>query len=115
MIILHLPNCKPGIFSQSATNVCPGDGVTFTCETSTSVFNWAVTPANGSSTTCLAIREPIISVSVPTCGPMDEFSVSVSDDGSTSTLSAQSVDDSLNGTRIQCLDGNVDQKVCVIG
>ena len=82
-----------------------------TCETSTSAFVWVVTPDGGS---CVALRDPV-SISDPTCGPMDEFSVSVSDDGSTSTLSAQSVDDSLSGTRIQCRDRDIDQEICVRG
>ena len=88
--------------------------MTFTCETSTSVFAWEVTPDGGSSTTCVALRNPP-SIPNPTCGPMDEFSVSVSDDESTSTLSAQSVDDSLNGSRIECRDGDVNQSICVRG
>ena len=88
--------------------------MTFTCETSAGAFTWTVTPASGSSTTCVAVRDPV-SIPDPTCGPMDEFSVSVSDDGSTSTLSAQSVDDSLNGTRILCIDSDVDQEICVRG
>ena len=89
--------------------------MTFTCDTSTGVFNWAVTPDGGSSTSCVVLREPMISITTPTCGPMDEFLVGASDDGSNSTLSAQSVDDSLNGTRIQCLDGDVNQEICIIG
>ena len=46
---------------------------------------------------------------------MDRFTVSVSGDGSSSTLSVQSVDDTLNGTRVECPSGDVDEEICVIG
>ena len=50
---------------------------------------------------------------VPTCGPMNVFPVSVSGDGSTSTLSTHSVDDTVNGTRVLCGDEDVNETVCV--
>ena len=40
-------------------------------------------------------------------------SVSVEMHGSTSTLSTQSVDDTLNGTRVLCGDDDVNEIVCV--
>ena len=100
---------------SSATGICPGDGVTFTCQTRTSAFTWTVTPVEGGTTTCVALRTPVPSVTDPTCGPNGEFSLSISGDGSTSTLSTQSVDENLNETRIQCLDGDVDQTICILG
>ena len=105
-----------GLFYQAAaTNVCPGNDVKFMCQTSKSAFNWAVTPAGGNTTICVALKGPEPLVADRTCGPNDEFSVSISGDGSTSTLSTQSVDESLNETRIQCLDGDVDQTICILG
>ena len=49
------------------------------------------------------------------CGPMDVFSVNVSGDGSSSTLSTQSVNDTVNGTRVQCGMNDVDETIYVIG
>ena len=110
-----LTNYGIGLFCQAAaTSVCPGYDVIFTCQTSKSAFTWVVTSDVGNVTTCVALRSPP-SVTDPMCGPNDEFSVSISGDGSTSTLSTQSVDESLNETRIQCLDGDVNQTICIIG
>ena len=95
------------------TNLCPGDDIVSTCEANVTAFIWEVTTDN-IPTTCVAQREPVISITDPTCGPNDEFSLGVNEDGS-STLTTQSVNESLNMTRIQCLDGDVDQKICVIG
>ena len=77
------------------------------------VFTWLVTDGDGTQTTCVAATHGAITV--PTCGPMDVFSVSVSGDGSTSTLSTQSVDDTLNETRVQCGDADVDETICILG
>ena len=88
--------------------------MTFTCQTSTSLYNWVVTPDGGTVTTCTAVRLPMPLVTDPTCGPNEEFSVNITEDGS-STLTTQSVDESLNNTRIQCLDEDVDQEICILG
>ena len=99
--------------SSCTTNPCPGDDITFTCRTSnTLTFTWLVTDGDGSETACVATTGTII---VPTCGPMDVFSVNVSGNGSSSTLSAQSVDDTVNGTSVLCGDDDVDETICVIG
>ena len=42
---------------------------------------------------------------------MDVFTATISG----GTLSAQSVNDVLNGTRVECLDGHVDEEICIIG
>ena len=89
--------------------------MTFICQTSTSAFAWTVTPNGGNTSICVALRSPVPSVTDQTCGPNDKFSLSISGDGSTSTLSTQSVDENLNETRMQCLDGDVDQTICIIG
>ena len=95
-------------------NLCPGGDVTFTCRTSsTMVFTWIVVDGDGSATTCAALTTG--TVIFPTCGPMDVFSVNVSGDGSTSTLSTQSVDDTLNGTRVLCGDEDVNDQTCLLG
>ena len=105
--------CFIGV-SSSVDGTCPGDDITFLCVTSdtTIPFTWPVTSAEGNETACLAF--PSGTVTFPTCGPMDRFTVSISEDGSNSTLSVQSVDDILNGTRVQCAGGDVDEEICVI-
>ena len=100
--------------SSSVDGTCPGGGITFLCVTSDSTFVWTVTPVEGNSTNCLAFRDDTPG-GTPTCGPMDRFNVSVSEDRSNSTLSVQSVDDILNGTRVQCAGSAVDEEICVIG
>ena len=95
-----------------AANLCPGDDITFTCRTSSTLtFTWLVIDGDGTPTTCTASTDG--QLTVPTCGPMNVFSVSVSGDGSTSTLSTQSVDDTVNGTRVLCGDDDVNETVCV--
>ena len=49
------------------------------------------------------------------CGPRKVFSVAISDDRSQSTLTAHSVGDSLNGTTVVCMSGNIDQTIIIIG
>ena len=62
---------------------------------------------------CVGFRDGMISV--PMCGPMNRFTVGVSEDGSSSTLSVQSVDSVVNETTIQCVDGDVNESICIIG
>ena len=115
MNYVHLVNIIIGVLCQSSTadSTCPGDPIIFSCVTSDDSFVWIVTSAEGDETACVAFRSGTL-VS-PTCGPMGRFNVSVSEDGSSSTLSVQSVDDILNGTRVQCAGSDVDEEICVIG
>ena len=104
-----------GVQCQSSIDgdvYCPGNDITFTCVTSTSAFIWNVI-SNETRTSCLALRDGRITV--PMCGPMNRFTVGVSEDGSSSTLSVQSVDSVVNETTIQCLDGDVNESICIIG
>ena len=97
--------------SSTANSTCPGGDITFSCVASGSGFLWTVTSAEGDETACVAT--PSGALVAPTCGPMNRFNVSVSEDLSNSTLIVQSVDDTLNGTRVEC--GGVDEEICVIG
>ena len=99
--------------SSTANSTCPGGDITFSCVTTDSSFFWLVTSAEGDETTCVARRSGTLSV--PTCGPMERFTVSISEDRSNSTLSVQSVDDTLNGTTVECAGSDVDEEICVIG
>ena len=97
----------------STKDICPGDGVTFVCNTTQIAVVWRVTSAVGNVSTCVVIRDTI---PTDTCGPMDVFTAAVSEDDMTSTLSAQSVTDVLNGTIVECIDdGDVDEEICIVG
>ena len=98
---------------SSVDGTCPGDPITFSCVISdtTIPFLWSISSVEGDRTACLALRDGTLSV--PTCGPMGRFAVSASGDGSSSTLSVQSVDDILNGTRVSTVSWW--WEICVIG
>ena len=116
---LHSLTCTPqflaGVLCQlsSTEDICPGDNITFTCVSTINTVTWRVTPPVGSSSFCnLAHDEPSRNVM---CGPMDVFTAAVSGDNMTSTLSTQSVTDDLNGTRVECDLGDVDEEICIVG
>ena len=96
----------------STENVCPGDDVTFICNTTLNTAIWRVTPAVGNVSVCAVVRDTI---PTDTCGLMNVFTAAFSGDGMTSTISAQSATDDLNGTRVECLDGDVDEEICIVG
>ena len=104
-----------GVLCQfsSTEDICPGHDVIFTCETTINTVVWRVTPAVGDFSSCVVFHdEPNVN---DTCGPMDVFTATVSGDDMTPTLSAQSVTDVLNGTRVECDVGDVDEEICIIG
>ena len=92
----------------STEDICPGDDVTFMCNTSPNAVTWRVTPAVGNVSLCTVVRD---TTPTATCGPMDVFTAAISG----ATLSAQSVTDDLNGTRVECLDGDADEEICIVG
>ena len=97
----------------STKDICPGDDVIFICVSAINTVTWRVRPAGGDFSYCnVAHDEPS---NTATCGPMDGFTAVVSGDGMTSTLSAQSVTDVLNGTIVECDVGNIDEKICIVG
>ena len=101
-VLYQLPSIK---------DVCPGDDITFICNTTQIAVVWRVSHAVGNVSACIVIRDTI---PTDTCGPMDVFTAVVNGGGMTSTLSAQSVTDALNGTRVECVDGDVDE-ICIVG
>ena len=103
-----------GVLCQlpSTKDICPGDDVTFVCNTTQIAVVWRVTSAVGNVSTCTVVHG---TTPTDTCGPMDVFTATVSGDAMTSTLSAQSVTDVFNGTRVECLDGDVDEEICIVG
>ena len=98
---------------SSTEDICPGDDVIFTCETTINTVAWRVTPAVGSFSSCTVFHD--VPILTDTCGPMDVFTAAVSGDDMTSTLSAQSVTEVLNGTRVECSAGGVDEEICIVG
>ena len=103
-----------GVLCQLPSNkdVCPGDDVTFICSTTLNAVTWRVTPAVGDVSLCTIIRG---TTSTDTCGPMDVFTAAFGGDGMTSTLGTQSMTEVLNGTRVECVDGDVDEEICIVG
>ena len=98
---------------SSTEDICPGDDVIFTCVSTINTVAWRVRPAVGDFSSCTVFHDaPSV---IDTCGPMDEFTATVSGDGMTSTLSAQSVPDDLNGTIVECDVGDVDEEICTVG
>ena len=95
----------------STKDICPGDGVTFMCNTTQTAVVWGVTSAVGDISACTVVRGITLT---DTCGPMNVFTAALSGGDMTSTLSAQSVTDVLNGTRVECLDGDVDEEICIV-
>ena len=90
---------------------CPGDDITFTCLTSQTAITWRVTPNSGNETRCTLVHGV---EETAMCGPMNRFIATVTGADS-STLTVQSVDDVINGTSVECLDGDVDETICVTG
>ena len=93
-------------------DICPGDDVTFTCETTINTIAWTITSDVGDSFCTVRHDRPNVNA---TCGPMDVFTAVVSGDGMTSNLSAKSVTDVLNGTKVECEAGGVDEEICIVG
>ena len=104
-----------GVLCQlpSTKDICPGHDVTFICNTTQIGVIWSVTPAVGDVSSCTVVRGITPN---DTCGPMGVFTAAFSGDDMTPTLSAQSVTDVLNGTRVECLDvEDVDEEICIVG
>ena len=97
--------------SSTDSGSCPGDDITFTCVASTTAVIWSVTPDGGEETICAVVPGD---VTTAMCGPMNRFTATVTGADST-TLTVQSVDDVINGTRVECIDSDVDDQICVTG
>ena len=100
--------------SQSTDNgSCPGDDIIFTCVMSSPVALWIVYPDVGESTAC---HLDLLGLGQTTdiCGPLNRFTGNVTGADST-TLTVKSVDDVVNGTTVECVGGDVDEEICVIG
>ena len=96
-----------GTQSQFTTpdEICPGDDVTFTCIVTSGITRWSVSPG-GNDGVCVYFSDSEVS---ETCGPGSSFSSSRtegSDTPTNSSLSVVSIEPNLNGTVVECTDGN---------
>ena len=104
-----------GVLCQlsSTEDICPEHDVIFTCVSTINAVVWRVASAVGGFSLCVVFHDtPSVN---DTCGPMDVFTAVVSGDNMTSILSVQSVTDDLNGTRVECAVGDVDEEICIVG
>ena len=118
-----------GVVSQpfspaSSDGVCPGSDIEFICAGNSilvSITRWEVTPDGGGDPTCIVFHN--IPDEMDTCGPGGVFTSSLTGQTGlnyTSSLRAEDVSLSLNGTIVECVDGADLQiigstKICIVG
>ena len=106
-------------FSGPSDEICPGDNVTFTCEVSSIVTRWTVSPGGDNDRCIYESDNPV----PETCGPDDRFQLSQTDDSvpaNSSSLRVSSITSDLNGTTVTCSDGGSGQligsyNICITG
>ena len=92
--------------------ICVGDDVTLTCQQDSLTTLWRIT-SDGVESRCTVVNG--VPDDSDMCGPMDEFTATARDN-STSTLSVQFVDETLNETLVECTGGAAhSQDVCLVG
>ena len=99
--------------SSTDSGSCPGDDITFTCVTSIVPVIWSVFLSDRYGTSCTVFQDGAAETT-DMCGPMDRFTATVTGPDST-TLTVQSVDDVINGSRVECLNTDVEEEICIIG
>ena len=111
-------------FSPPTEDICLGDSITYTCvvvnSVATSSTVWTLTP-DGSECIVLHNRPG----TMQTCGPGRVFTSSLTGQSGdntsfTSTLSVESISESLNGTIVECEDALVmntvgSMDICIVG
>ena len=106
----------------SGDSVCPGSDIEFTCVGNSelgSTTRWDIT-ADGVETTCIVLHSD--DTFIQNCGPGGVFTSSpTAGINYTSSLRAEDVPVSLNGTLVECVDGRPDLQtigsgiVCIVG
>lgn len=103
--------------------MCPGGDIVYTCignSLSTSLTRWDIS-SNEETTQCyVEHNKPEI---MQTCGPNDIFTSSLTGQSGpnfTSSLRADNVPLSVNGTRVECVDTLVEKmiesaNICIVG
>ena len=101
------------ILSPFPDGVCPGDEVPLTCTVESLITAWTIINDGVVDADCtVRVGETKM------CGPMNEFTATrtSTEDNSTSTLIVRLVDDSLNGTQVECTDDVIrSQDICIVG
>ena len=107
----------------SGDGVCPGSDIEFTCVGNSILLSntrWEITP-DGGETPCVVAHN--IPDEMDSCGPGEVFTSSLTGQTGlnyTSSLRAEDVSLSLNGTIVECVDGSDLQiirsaKICIVG
>ena len=115
-------------FSPPTEDICLGDNITYTytCVVVNSVAAsftvWRLTPGGEEPRCNVVHNDPD---DTQTCGPGRVFTSSLTGQTSgdhttfTSTLSVESISESLNGTRVECLDADAStvgsNDICIVG
>ena len=110
-------------FSPPSGDICPGSDIQFSCvgnSESISTTRWEITPDGGEPACVVSHNQPD---EMQNCGPGDIFTSSLTGQTGvnyTSSLRAEDVPLSLNGTVVECVDGADPQTIgsatiCVIG
>ena len=120
MVLLAGVLCQ---FSPPSGDICPGSDIEFSCvgnSLMTSNTPWEITP-DGVRPACVVLHnQPEL---MQSCGPGDIFRLSLTGQiglNYTSSLRAEDVPLSLNGTVVECVDGADLQtigstNICVVG
>ena len=101
------------ILSPFPDGVCPGDEVTLTCTVESLITSWAII-SDGMNDVGCTVRDGETQI----CGPMNEFTATrtSTEDNSISTLIVRLVDDTLNGTQVECTDDEIlSEDICIVG
>ena len=110
-------------FSPPSGDICPGSDIEFSCVGNSllvSTTRWENTPGGVRSACVVAHNQPD---EIDTCGPGDIFTSSLTGQTGvnyTSSLRAEDVPLSLNGTVVECVDGADLQtigstNICIVG
>ena len=114
-------------FSPPTEDICLGDNITYTYTcvvvNSNALFTttWRLTPGGVESQCIVLYNLPDL---MQTCGPGRVFTSSLTDQSGdnttfTSTLSVESISESLNRTRVECLHAGLEtvgsMGICIVG
>ena len=111
-------------FSPPSGDICPGSDIEFSCvgnSLSVSSTRWGITPGGGGDRVCTVAHN--VPGEMDSCGPGDIFTSSLDVDAEvnyTSSLRAEDVPLTLNGTVVECVDGADTRiigssNICIVG
>ena len=111
ILVVCFLTCSAGVLSQFSPPsgyICPGSDIEFSCVGNSilsSYTRWEITP-DGGEPSCLVLHN--IPELMQNCGPGEIFTSSLTGQTGlsyTSSLRAEDVPLSLNGTEVECVDG----------